>query len=116
MFMPHSAAGREAGSMRALVLAVIVLATAAARAEPVRDNVCFSPRETRVKVAQLGLVEPLRLLKSSAGRLQAEVVGAKLCRQHDEWIYEVSLLRRDGHIVHLRLNATSGLTIGPHGE
>ena len=73
-------------------------------------HVCFNAAETREKITQHRLAEPFRALR--AGRLQGEALRAKLCRfKQGEFVYEVSVLRRDGHIVRLYMNAQNGQAI-----
>ena len=51
-------------------------------------------------------------MRSEAGRLQAEAMGVKLCRWSEELVYELSLLRRDGHVIHVLIDAKTGRAIG----
>lgn len=81
----------------------------ARRVEPPR--VCFNATETREKIATHKLAEPFRALR--AGRLQGEALRAKLCRwKADEFVYEVYVLRHDGRIVHVYMNAANGQSVG----
>ena len=76
-----------------------------------RQRVCFGPAETRDTVAAHRLAEPFRALR--AGGQQGEALRAKLCRwRKDEFVYEISVLRRDGRILHLYMNAQSGQAVG----
>jgi uncharacterized membrane protein YkoI len=51
------------------------------------------------------------LMRRAAGDLHAEAVDGRLCRWNNELIYEISLLRRDGHIVRVRFNAANGKAV-----
>ena len=76
-----------------------------------RARVCFNPAETRENIATHRLAEPFRALR--LGRQQGEALRAKLCRwKRDEFVYEISVLRRDGRIVRLYMNAQSGQAVG----
>ena len=76
-----------------------------------RPRVCLGPTETRATVAAHRLAEPFRALR--AGGQQGEALRAKLCRwKKDEFVYEISVLRRDGRILHLYMNAQSGQAVG----
>lgn len=89
--------------------------SAAARIEPPRGRVCFNPAETREKIAAHRLAEPFRALRM--GRLQGEALRAKLCRwKPDEFVYEIAILRRDGRVVHLYMNALNGQSVGVLSE
>jgi hypothetical protein len=101
--------------MKAIALALAAwpfLSGIAVRAEPERQRICFSAQETRDKIVTHKLIEPFRVLKASAALMQAEAIGAKLCRWKDELVYEISLLRRDGHILHVFVSAVDGHTLG----
>jgi uncharacterized membrane protein YkoI len=58
------------------------------------------------------LLEPFAVLKSAAAQFKAEALSAKLCRNGDELVYEIALLRRDGRLVHVVTNAATGKLIG----
>lgn len=89
---------------------------AARRPEPQHIRTCFNSAETREKITSRRLSEPFRLLRGAAGRAQGEALRAKLCRWNDDYVYEIALLRRDGHIIHVYLNATSGQSLGAFNE
>jgi hypothetical protein len=89
---------------------------AAHHPEPQHVRTCFNSAETREKIASRRLSEPFRLLRGAAGRVQGEALRAKLCRWNDDYVYEIALLRRDGHIIHVYLNATSGQSLGAFNE
>ncbi len=69
-------------------------------------RVCFSPAETRDKIATNRLADPFHAFRT--GRLQGEALRAKLCRFDDEFVYEVIMLRPNGRIVHIFVDAQSG--------
>jgi uncharacterized membrane protein YkoI len=114
MFIPRSSPGREASLMRyaGLVVALNLAASVPAAAEPVPERECYSAAQTRERIAAHKLAEPFRLMASSANRFQAEAIGAKLCRWKEELVYEITLLRRDGRVIHVFMNAASGQLIG----
>ena len=83
----------------------------ARRVEAPRNRVCFNAAETREKITSQRLAEPFRALR--AGRLQGEALRARLCRwKSNEFIYEVYVLRRDGRVVHVYMNAENGQSVG----
>ena len=100
----------------AVIAAAYVGSSAAARTEPEPDRVCFSTAETREKILAHGLFEPFRAMRSAASRSQAEPIGVKLCRWSEELVYEMSLLRHDGRVIHVFVNAKTGLVIGSNNE
>jgi uncharacterized membrane protein YkoI len=97
------------------VVSAYLGSSAAARSEPA-ESVCFSAGETRDKILANGLFEPFHAMKSTAGRLQAETIGIKLCRWNEELVYEISLLRRDGRVIHVFLDAKTGQAMGSKNE
>lgn len=100
----------------AVVVAAYLGSSVAAWTEPEADRVCFSTAETREKILAHGLFEPFRAMRSAASRSQAEAIGIKLCRWGEEFVYEMSLLRRDGHVIHVFVNAKSGLVVGTKND
>lgn len=84
----------------------------AKRPAPPRGRVCFNHEEARDRIAALRLTEPNQVLRSD--RLEGEALRAKLCRwKPDEFVYEIAVLRPDGHIVHVYMNAQNGRDITP---
>lgn len=72
-----------------------------------RGRVCFDSAETREKILANKLTEPFQALRH--GHLQGDALRARLCRwKPDEFVYEISVLRRDGRIVHIYMNAQNG--------
>src|SRR5437588_12913250 len=72
---------------------------------------CLTTDETREEIASARLVQPLVLMKRAAGDLRAEAVDGRLCRWNNELIYEISLLRRDGHSARVLFNAANGQAV-----
>ena len=58
------------------------------------------------------LLEPFAALKFAAQQRKAEALSAKLCHTGDEFIYEITLLHRDGRLVHVQMEAATGKLIG----
>jgi uncharacterized membrane protein YkoI len=82
-----------------------------ARAQPAQQSECYSTAETRDKIAAQGLSEPFRSMQKAAARFEAQALAAKLCRRDDNFVYEISLLRRDGRIVRSLFDAKTGKII-----
>lgn len=51
-------------------------------------------------------------LKFAAQQRKAEALSAKLCHAGDEFIYEITLLHRDGRLTHVEMEAGTGKLIG----
>lgn len=75
---------------------------------PAPERVCLTAAQAREIVAARRLAEPFRVMQTTARHFQAEALRAKLCRRKDELVYEITLLRRDGRVIHVSLNAVSG--------
>lgn len=77
---------------------------------PPHGRTCFSQAETREKIAQRRLTDPVNAMR--AGRAEGEALRTRLCRwKQDELVYEVFVLRRDGRIVRLYMNAQNGQAV-----
>ena len=70
--------------------------------------VCLNAAETRDIVKSRRLLEPFAALKFAGAQRKAEALSARLCRAGDDFIYEITLLHRDGRLVHVEMEAASG--------
>jgi len=73
-----------------------------------RPIVCFSARETSDRVARLRLFNPLIAMQTNARRLRADPLRTRLCRSGGRLVYELSLIRKDGKVLKVYLNAQTG--------
>ena len=96
-----------------IVLAFAINTLAIPAAEPVAQpgRACLSASETRAAIARHRLVEPLGALRAAARKAQAEPLRSRLCRRNGRFVYEMALLRRDGRVVRVFLDAASGAPI-----
>ena len=106
-------------SMTVLALALFVVGVGLARAGEADvhvaiRNFCLPPSETREEIKTHRLLEPFAVLKSAAAQFKAEALSAKLCHLGDEFVYEITLLHRDGRLVHAVMSAVSGKLLGAH--
>jgi uncharacterized membrane protein YkoI len=69
---------------------------------------CLSAAETREIVKSRHLLEPFAALKFAGAQRKAEALSARLCRTGDDFVYEITLLHRDGRLVHVDMEAGSG--------
>ena len=74
----------------------------------VTKPVCLNAAETREMVKSRHLLEPFAALKFAAAQRKAEALSAKLCRTGDDFIYEITVLHRDGRLVHVEMEAGTG--------
>jgi hypothetical protein len=70
--------------------------------------VCLNASETREMVKSRRLLEPFAALKFAGAQRKAEALSARLCRAGDEFVYEITLLNRDGRLVHVEMEAGTG--------
>src|SRR6516165_10882901 len=99
---------------RAAFLGVLVNSVGANAAEVEHGAVkpvCLNPAETREEVKARRLIEPFAALKFAAAQRKAEALSAKLCHTGDEFIYEITLLHRDGRLVHVEMEAATGKVV-----
>jgi hypothetical protein len=116
VFMVHGQDGRTMrisllAATAAFCLAASILLPPRSSAAQVVPLQCLSTDETREEIASARLVQPLVVMRRAAGDLRAEAVDGRLCRWNNELIYEISLLRRDGHIVRVLFNAANGKAV-----
>lgn len=69
---------------------------------------CLSMAQARDTMQTRKLVDPFQCMRETASRLPGEPLGARLCGLGEALLYEISLLRPDGHIVKILVDAVSG--------
>jgi hypothetical protein len=75
---------------------------------------CLSASEARTLIARHRLANPMSALRAMARRSKAEPLRSRLCRWDDRFVYEMALLRRDGKVVRVHVDARDGRTVvGP---
>lgn len=99
----------------AFVLAVVAVQfwTAGAASAQARRRECLNPAQTLEAISEHRLVRPGDALSSAAYVSKGEALGAKLCRWDDGYKYEITLLRRDGRVMRVQVDASSGLPVEP---
>jgi len=95
------------------------LSAQAAEAEPHAASVkpsCLNASDTREQVKAHKLLEPYAALKYAAQQRKAEALSARLCVSGDDFVYEITLLHRDGRLIHVQMEAGTGKVIArpPH--
>jgi hypothetical protein len=109
---------RRAWSRRALMGCAAALCALMARA-PVRaaeaearpvaaKPVCLNAAETREMVKSRRLLEPFAALKFAGAQRKAEALSARLCHTGEDFVYVITLLHRDGRLVHVEMEAATG--------
>ena len=82
-----------------------------AEAQGDRVRACMLPREAREVLIQERLVAPFRALGEAMRSGPGEVVGVQLCRLADNFVYDVTMLQREGRVVHVLIDARRGVPI-----
>lgn len=77
---------------------------------------CLNAVETRQAVEMHKLADPGAALRSAAAHARAEPLRTRLCRWNDDFIYEITLLRRDGKVMHVNVRALDGEIVVSPGE
>ncbi len=77
---------------------------------------CFSVAQTRQKIAQHRLAEPFPLMRAESSANQADALSTRLCRNGELFLYEINLLRRDGRVIRVFIDAVSGKPTPYHPE
>jgi uncharacterized membrane protein YkoI len=76
---------------------------------------CLSTAETVEAVRQHGLSSPALALRTAAAHARAEALRLVLCHRNGQFVYEVTLLRRDGKIMRMHVNASDGVLLDDLG-
>jgi hypothetical protein len=79
---------------------------------PPGPSKCYSAAETRERVASQKLRPAFEMMLKASSLTGAEVMAGKLCRWGNDDIYVISLLRHDGALVRVFMNAVTGRVVG----
>jgi uncharacterized membrane protein YkoI len=71
-------------------------------------KICLSAAETREQIKASHFIEPFAALKFAAQHFKSEALSAKLCRNEDDFVYEIALLHRDGKFFRAHVSALTG--------
>ena len=88
--------------------AAFVCSASARGAETVSATECYTVAQTREKIAQHGLADPIPLLRKAGAENQGEPLAARLCRKGEVFIYDITVMHRDGRIERVPINAADG--------
>ncbi|WP_375454096.1 PepSY domain-containing protein [uncultured Methylobacterium sp.] len=87
----------------------------AAPGEPPRTDACLSPADMREEVSERRVIAPVAAIKAARTVIpRAEIQRASLCRHADGLVYMLTALRRDGHFVHVMVDAKTGQVAGQY--
>jgi uncharacterized membrane protein YkoI len=97
--------------MRSLLVGLALLgALSNARAEiAIYAQPCLSAREMQEVVSTERVLAPALAVAAARRAVpNAEMLRANMCRDRDVLIYVISVLRKDGRVVHVVIDARSG--------
>ena len=104
----------------ALIAVCLVVAAGTARSqdrpqpEPPQPLACVPPARARELVFAQKLVPPFRIMRQSAVLSGSESIDIQLCWFRGGLVYDVTLLSRDGRLVHRLIAAPTGEPLGDH--
>ena len=102
---------------RAMAVSILIAAGGSptlGRAAETRLHTCLSAGETREKLQSQKLIQPFRAMTQASSGGAGESIGIKLCRYNALMVYEVTVLRHDGRLVHTLIDASNGTLLPPH--
>jgi uncharacterized membrane protein YkoI len=86
----------------------VVAKAAEPEAHAAARKICLSAAETREQIKASHFIEPFAALKFAAQHFKSEALSAKLCRNEDDFVYEIALLHRDGKFFRAHVSALTG--------
>ena len=97
----------------AALLTPLVAGSAASQmsTEPLPRLICLSAGETRDLFVADKLVQPFRVMREASRIAQAEAIDIQLCRTQGVLVYDVTLLARDGRVIHKLVSASNGAAL-----
>jgi hypothetical protein len=82
---------------------------------PLRIETCLSPADMREEVGERRVIAPVAAIRAARTVIpRAEIQRASLCRHEDGLVYMLTALRRDGHFVHVIVDARTGKVAGQY--
>ena len=96
----------------ALLAASSGTALAQAPGDEPQPLACVPASQARELLFQQKLVAPIRAMRQAAMLAGAESIDIQLCRFQGMLVYDVTLLDRDGRVVHRLMSANTGAPLG----
>ena len=90
-------------------LAVFLACAPALCAEAAKPSpLCLNPADTREALGRNKFTDPASALRSAAAVAHAEPLRSRLCHWNESYVYEITLLRRDGKVMRVLIKAEDG--------
>ena len=95
--------------LQSLILATVAacLANCGVR-DAVAAQTCLTAAESREAVREHKLARPGAVQREAARQSRGEPLRSRLCRWNNDYVYEITLLRRDGKVTHVFIAAVDG--------
>ena len=69
---------------------------------------CLNPKDARDALDKNKFTDPAAALRSAAAVAHADPLRSRLCRWNEDYVYEITLLRRDGKVMQVVIKADDG--------
>jgi hypothetical protein len=93
-------------------LGLVLIPVGPLRADAERVHGCMPPSRAREVLIAERFVAPFRALGVAAAGQPGDPVGLQLCLYGDVFVYDVTVLRRDGRVSHTLVDAHTGAVLG----
>ena len=94
-----------------LLAGLLGAATLPAGAAEEADRSCLTAAETRTAVREHKLTDPGTAQRKATTQARAEALRTRLCRWNGDFVYEITLLGRDGKIMQVNVRAADGAIV-----
>lgn len=94
-------------------LAPLSLSAPLALADAERVVNCTPAGQAHDLLIQQKFVAPFRALGEALRGGQGDAVGVQLCRLGELFVYDITMLQRDGRVLHTLVNARTGVIVAP---
>ncbi|MDB5569059.1 MAG: hypothetical protein JWN93_242 [Hyphomicrobiales bacterium] len=74
-------------------------------------SACLSAPDTRTAIQRHKLADPMATLREAGRKQKADPLRSRLCRWGEKFVYEIALLRRDGKVIRVFVDAADGLEV-----
>jgi hypothetical protein len=101
-------------SIAGFLLCVLLVPPSAAQTG-IAARKCLSTAETADAVRQNNLSSPALALRTAAAHARAEALRLVLCKWNGVFVYEITLLKREGKIIRLHVKADDGVLLTDMG-
>ena len=75
---------------------------------PHRSRQCLNAADACEVLARNKFTDPAAALRSAAAVAHADPLRSRLCRWNEDYVYEITLLRRDGKVMKVFIKAEDG--------